>query len=89
VIVHWNGKTWQKVPSPSPPESGLAALADISARNAWAVGFHGIAHPRTLILRWVAQSTRAQIGAGERGRASRLVPARGAVRCQGFLATAQ
>jgi hypothetical protein len=52
VIAHWNGMAWKHVPSPSPPQSGLADVAATSARNAWAVGSYGIAHPRTLILRW-------------------------------------
>lgn len=52
VIVHWNGKTWTKVPSPSPPQSGLADVAATSADNAWAVGTYGITHPKTLILHW-------------------------------------
>jgi hypothetical protein len=52
VIAHWNGSAWNQVPSPSPPQSGLADVAATSARNAWAVGSYGSTHPETLILRW-------------------------------------
>ena len=52
MIVHWNGQAWKKVPSPSPPQSGLSDVAATSAANAWAVGFYGTAHPKTLILHW-------------------------------------
>jgi hypothetical protein len=45
--VHWNGRTWKKVPSPRGYLSGVAAT---SARNAWAVGDGTSVH--TLILRW-------------------------------------
>jgi hypothetical protein len=46
------GSAWKQVPSPSPPQSGLADAAATSASNAWAVGSYGITHPRTMILRW-------------------------------------
>jgi hypothetical protein len=40
LILHWNGKTWQRVHSPSPaPDCELTAVAAVSARDAWAVGF--------------------------------------------------
>jgi hypothetical protein len=42
LILHWNGTTWQQVPSPSPAYgqygNSLAAVAATSATNAWAVG---------------------------------------------------
>jgi hypothetical protein len=39
LIEHWNGKTWTRVPSPSPGKpSSLGAVTAISATNAWAVG---------------------------------------------------
>jgi len=50
LILRWNGKTWKRVPSPSPSGSYLAGVAATSARNAWAVG--GTGSGRTLILRW-------------------------------------
>ncbi len=50
LIAAWNGKTWKRVPSPSPAGSHLAAVAATSARNAWAVG--STDSGKTLILRW-------------------------------------
>jgi hypothetical protein len=67
LILHWNGKTWQRVRSPNPPDKnlgtsshhdGLAAVAAVSARNVWAVGnyFRRAANGRhsfqTLVLHW-------------------------------------
>jgi hypothetical protein len=37
LILHWNGKTWKRVPSPS-SAAGLSGVAATSATNAWAVG---------------------------------------------------
>jgi hypothetical protein len=54
LILHWNGKTWKQVPSPSPsPEDVgdvLSGVAAVSADSAWAVGNTGTG--KTLILRW-------------------------------------
>jgi len=43
LILHWNGKTWQKVPAanPSPGSDDLDGVAALSARDAWAVGARG------------------------------------------------
>src|SRR5260370_1068964 len=50
LILHWNGTSWKRVPSPSPPGASLGAVAATSAGNAWAVGYRqGL---RTLILHW-------------------------------------
>ena len=52
LIVHWNGKTWTRVPSPGGAFHGVAAT---SARSAWAVGSTSNGHHssfQTLILRW-------------------------------------
>jgi hypothetical protein len=50
LILRWNGKTWRRVPSPSPGRrAGLSSVAVTSARSAWAVGTSG---GKTLILRW-------------------------------------
>ena len=39
LILHWNGRRWARVASPSPGgENTLMAVAASSARNAWAVG---------------------------------------------------
>lgn len=43
LIVHWNGKTWQHIPSPNPGTESNDSLLGIdatSARNAWAVGVY-------------------------------------------------
>jgi hypothetical protein len=54
LILHWNGKTWKQVPSPSPSREdvgdGFGGVAAVSARDAWAVGGTGIG--TTLIVRW-------------------------------------
>jgi hypothetical protein len=53
LIEHWNGRTWIRVPSPSParPVAGnvLTSVAATSADNAWAAGYSG---NKTLILHW-------------------------------------
>jgi hypothetical protein len=51
LILHWNGKKWQKVPAanPSPGNDDLDAVAASSARNAWAVGALG---GNALVLHW-------------------------------------
>jgi hypothetical protein len=43
MILHWNGRAWKRVRSPSPGNQGdgLAAVAATSPANAWAVGFAG------------------------------------------------
>jgi hypothetical protein len=57
LILHWNGRKWTAVPSPSPGGPGardeLAGVNVSSARNAWAVGTSFTASgTRPLILRW-------------------------------------
>ena len=58
LILHWNGSTWNRVPSPSPAPGGGASIyygvAATSAHSAWAVGssFTGTGSPRTLIVHW-------------------------------------
>ena len=40
LILHWNGTTWARVPSPNPGlGDDLTGVAAASASNAWAVGF--------------------------------------------------
>jgi hypothetical protein len=54
LILHWNGKTWSVVPSPSPgDEDGLFAVSAISPTSALAVGVteQGTT-AKTLALRW-------------------------------------
>lgn len=61
VILHWNGSSWHRMPSPSPSssENRLLGVAATSASNAWAVGYdlQGSKH-QTLILRWNGSSWR-------------------------------
>lgn len=66
VTIHWNGKAWKRVPSPSPTSAmtsspnfndTLAAVAGSSARNVWAVGQYavmknGTRGSRSLVLHW-------------------------------------
>ncbi len=58
LILHWNGKSWQRVASPSPGTgTALSAVAAASAGSAWAVGctldcFISSASPQTVILHW-------------------------------------
>jgi hypothetical protein len=54
LIVHWNGKTWTRVPSPTPKGGAdLNGVAAISG-GAWVVGaaFKAFGTTKTLILRW-------------------------------------
>ena len=43
-VLHWNGRSWNRVPTPNPgggsdgDESGLAAVRCLTASNCWAVG---------------------------------------------------
>ena len=53
AVFHFNGKVWKAVPSPSPASGGpntFAAVAAISARDAWAVGT--VDYASTLIAHW-------------------------------------
>jgi hypothetical protein len=60
LILHWNGTTWARVPSPNPGTglNGGSVLTGVSAdsvSDAWAVGYYfnnttGVAE--TLILHW-------------------------------------
>ena len=57
LILHWNGRTWARMPSPHPATAGrnndLSAVGASSGRNAWAVGtFDGGSFLKPLILHW-------------------------------------
>jgi hypothetical protein len=56
LILHWNGKEWKRVPSPTPGVGGqLYGVAATSARSAWAVGDTAVNHlgtVKSLILGW-------------------------------------
>ncbi|HET7017637.1 MAG TPA: hypothetical protein VFI65_27185 [Streptosporangiaceae bacterium] len=54
LIAHWNGKSWQRVHSPSPGRNvDLNGVAATSSRDVWAVG---AADAKTLILHWNGRS---------------------------------
>jgi hypothetical protein len=59
VILHWNGSSWHRTPSPSPSsvQNRLFGVAVTSAGNAWAVGYdlQG-SKDQTLILHWNGSS---------------------------------
>jgi hypothetical protein len=76
LILHWNGKAWKQVASPSPgADSSLSSVAAVSGNNVWAVGctdfcFLSSASPSTVILHWngtawkqVASPAQAKVGA--------------------------
>ena len=52
IILHWNGRTWAHVNSPSPgTQNGLFGVAATSASNVWAVGYFQTSGPeQTLAL---------------------------------------
>lgn len=54
LVLHWNGTSWKRVPSPSPGSAGnkLGSVA-ASASRAWAVGSaDSRGTQKTLVLRW-------------------------------------
>jgi hypothetical protein len=68
LIVHWNGKTWSRVPSPNPAPAGdnLSGVAATSASNAWAVGEQ---NGHSLVLHWNGKAWR-QVPSPDRGNLS-------------------
>ena len=53
LIEHWNGTSWKRIPSPSPPRKGtsgdfLSGVAALAPNNAWAVGGLGAVSGITL-----------------------------------------
>ncbi|TVZ05905.1 hypothetical protein EAS64_00010 [Trebonia kvetii] len=54
MIVHWNGKTWSRVPSPNPGVSDLLeGLTAISPSDIWAVGYYSsLTTSGPLLLHW-------------------------------------
>jgi hypothetical protein len=57
LILHWNGTAWRAVASPDPGgaarDNALTAVAVVSARDAWAVGYYrNASHDQTLVLHW-------------------------------------
>jgi hypothetical protein len=54
LILHWDGKTWSKLSSPSPNPAGnfLLGVSADSITDAWAVGYDHISQGDTLTLHW-------------------------------------
>ena len=53
LILHWNGRTWTQVASPSPAGSRLLGVVAVSPNDAWAVGEQVTRSVRkTLVLHW-------------------------------------
>jgi hypothetical protein len=54
LILHWNGSTWTRVPSPNPTPNydGFTAVSAISAGEGWAVGYTYRQGP--LVAHWTA-----------------------------------
>ena len=73
LIEHWNGSSWQRVPSPNPAGTEhlnqLTDVAAVSASDAWAVGqyFTGTRH-HSLILHWNGSSWRQVTSPNATGR---------------------
>jgi hypothetical protein len=61
-VLHWNGRTWKQVKTPSPGSSfdSLATVHRVSKSNIWAVGTYAGAsfHDRSLILHWNGRAWR-------------------------------
>jgi hypothetical protein len=63
-VLHWNGGTWSRVPSPNPgtdtrKDDRLSSVDATSSSNAWAVGRRtGATGQWPLLLRWDGQSWR-------------------------------
>jgi hypothetical protein len=56
LMLHWNGRTWKQVKTPSPGSfaNDLNTVREVSANNIWAVGDDAGSnfHDRSLILHW-------------------------------------
>jgi hypothetical protein len=54
LVEHWNGASWNVLPSPGGPGSHLESVSARTATDAWAVGAvsSGTANPRQLIVHW-------------------------------------
>lgn len=54
LTMHWNGKHWSIVssPSPGPTFSHLYGVAAISTHNIWAVGFYADQFWKSLVMHW-------------------------------------
>lgn len=63
LVLHWNGRTWKRIPSPNPAVRGrpgalLSGVTVASPRSVWAVGNYSSSAPsgnrisQTLVLHW-------------------------------------
>ena len=57
LILHWNGTSWKRVPSPDPSgpalDQELTGVSGDSAQDAWAVGFYFTGSlDKSMILHW-------------------------------------
>lgn len=77
LVMHWNGRTWMRVNSPTPGMSGaLSAVAAAGRNNIWAVGSYRSGHgPRLLAERW-------------NGRSWKVVPVRRGTNAEGLTSLA-
>jgi hypothetical protein len=72
LVLHWNGKKWGRVRSPTPGVSGqLSAVTAVGPNNLWAVGGYRSGHgPRALAEHWNGHSWRvisARVGTDAQG----------------------
>jgi hypothetical protein len=77
LTLHWDGTSWQIVPSPSPGTQGLNALYAVDANSAndvWAVGsFTNIGeYAQTLVVHWDGTSWRVIPSANVQGSNNEL-----------------
>jgi plastocyanin len=53
LIEHWDGRSWQLVPSPNPDRyAGLGGVTALAPNDVWAVGHSGDSVTRPLIEHW-------------------------------------
>src|SRR5690349_8776245 len=75
LLVHWDGKSWSQVASPSPGTriNVLTGVAAVSSDDVWAVGSYALTgtQSKTLVLHWDGKSW-IQIASPDPGVASYL-----------------
>lgn len=73
LILHWNGRTWRQVASPSPGSfaDDLSSVQRVSATSIWAVGLYAGSdiRDRSLILHWNGRAW-SQVASPNPGRQS-------------------
>jgi hypothetical protein len=65
VTLHFNGKSWKRIASPSPGVTNLYGVTVTSAGNAWAVGTDGgtCSCGKSLIMRWNGKAWKVVLNA--------------------------